>query len=144
MTALLSAHSVRCPACTGMGGELDRFNHFVWHECPLCHGRKTIEIMKGDAMTESMKFSLGVRIDRATSAHVYLSVFSAMIPAEQEHAQATRGKAGELVLRVNELGPFLERVQPDMLLSLDGVDIEALERSSLVGLRVRGTGGRLA
>jgi len=76
------------------------------------------------------KFSLSIRIDRETPAHVYVSVFSGMINADIDHKNATRGKAGELVMRTDEFGEFLNRVQPDILTAPDGVDLERLERKS--------------
>jgi len=62
-----------------------------------------------------MKFSLSIRVDKITPAHVYLSVFSAMVPDEYDHNQVTRGKSGDLVLRVDEVWSFLDRVKPDIL-----------------------------
>jgi hypothetical protein len=68
------------------------------------------------------KFSLCVRIDRITPAHAYLSIFSGMILAEHDHKDATRGKAGDLVLRMEELGPFLDCARPHLVKLDDSVD----------------------
>lgn len=83
------------------------------------------------------KLSVSVRIDRVTPAHVYCALFCAMVPVETENAHGMRGLAGSLVLRVDEFGPFLERVRPDSLFALDDVALDLLERTSLVGLRVK-------
>jgi len=61
------------------------------------------------------KLSLSVRIDDITPRHVTISIFSNMIPVEQSHAEATRGLCGNLCMRVDELQPFLERVNPNKL-----------------------------
>jgi hypothetical protein len=61
------------------------------------------------------KFSLSVRVDSVTPAHVRLSIFSGMILEEYDHDQATRGKAGDLTLRVEEFGPFLDHVKPHIV-----------------------------
>lgn len=90
-----------------------------------------------------MKFSLAIRIDRVTPAHVYLSIFCGMVPKDIPHARATRGKAGDLVISVKEFSSFLDRVCPDMLFTtLDDADLDLLERKSLVGLRTRMEGTR--
>lgn len=74
------------------------------------------------------KLSIGIRINNASPSHVHFSLFSNMIPTEMDHAQATRGKAGDLCLRVEEFGAFLCRLRPDVIsdcLSLsDGMDLD--------------------
>ena len=72
-------------------------------------------------MTEEKKFSICLRIDSVTPAHTYFSVsiFSAMILKEYEHNQATRGKAGELCMRNEEVVPFIKHLAPHILMIKD-------------------------
>ena len=93
-------------------------------------------------MNESMKFSLTVRVDRITPAHVYLSIFCGMVLEEIPHERATRGRAGALVVGIDEFASFLDRVRPDMLTALEDVNLDLLERKTLVGLRIKQEGAR--
>jgi len=77
--------------------------------------------------TEGRKFSISVRIDNVNPAHVRLSIFSAMILEEYDHVQATRGKAGDLVLRCEEFVPFMEQLDPHLVGLQMGVTAEQVE-----------------
>lgn len=73
--------------------------------------------------TYGRKFSISVRIDSITPAHVRLSIFSAMILDEYDHKEATRARAGELCLRVDEFVPFIDQLTPHLISVQHGVDI---------------------
>jgi hypothetical protein len=78
-------------------------------------------------MDNERKFSLTVRIDHVTPAHVYLSLFCAMILNEYDHGQATRGKAGMITVRAEEFKPFLDHINPHLISVSDLVPQDALE-----------------
>ena len=61
------------------------------------------------------KLSVAVRITKTTPVHTYLSLFTNLIPVEQDHTQATRALSGDFVLRNEELQPFLDRLRPDLI-----------------------------
>lgn len=61
------------------------------------------------------KFTMSAVVNQVTPAHVYVSIFTGMIPADGDHEQAVRGLAGELTLRVDELGPFLQHIRPHVV-----------------------------
>ena len=66
-------------------------------------------------MSIKRKLSVGIRIDSASPSHVHFALFSNMIPEDQDHEQATRGKAGDLCLTTDEFRPFLIRLLPDAI-----------------------------
>lgn len=66
------------------------------------------------------KLSVGIKVTSVNSAHVRFRMYANMIPKEQDHEQATRASMGnELVSRVEEFGPLMSRLQPDVLLASD-------------------------
>ena len=71
------------------------------------------------------KFSLSVKVTMVTPAHVYIHVFTGMIPAEYKHEDAAgRGRSTkeEWCLRVDEFCPFLNHVQPHVIYLEDHVE----------------------
>ena len=79
-------------------------------------------------MEHKKKLSLSIRVDDINPAHVRLSVFSAMVLEEYAHDQVTRAKSGDLVLRVDEFGPFIDHIQPHIISLRDEVTAEDIER----------------
>lgn len=67
-----------------------------------------------------------MRINDVSPAHTRFSIFANMIPQEMEHREATRASIGsELTLRNEEITPFVERLQPDVIISrVDESDIQ--------------------
>jgi hypothetical protein len=72
------------------------------------------------------KLSYSVWIKGLSPSHVQLNLYLNMIPEEQDHIQATRALAGTLTLRNEELGPFLERTQPDFVEPGLEIDLDLL------------------
>lgn len=83
--------------------------------------------------SEGRKFSISVRIEHLTPAHVTVGVFSAMVLVEYDHTQVTRGKSGTLTMRCEELQPFLKQLDPHIISRLDSIASDKLEQ--LTGAR---------
>lgn len=64
---------------------------------------------------DGYKFSVSVRVDAASPSHVHFSMFAGLIPAEGNPLDYTRGKMGDVCLRVEEFGPFIARLDPDFV-----------------------------
>jgi len=61
------------------------------------------------------KLSIGIRIESCSPVHTWFTIFSNMIPFEQDHAQATRARTGEAIcMRNEEFLAFMRRVKPDV------------------------------
>jgi uncharacterized OB-fold protein len=97
----------KCPQC---GAEF--YNAPVPNKrCPACgHPREP-------QSDDRFKFSLSVRIDTVTPAHITVSIFSGMIPVEYAHHKAAggRGLSGVLVLRVGEFEDFMDHIKPHLV-----------------------------
>lgn len=72
------------------------------------------------------KLSYSVRIDRVSPSHIFLSVFTQMVPKEHDHVEVTRAKAGDLVLTNDEAGKFIKHTMPHIISALPDVDREEL------------------
>ena len=66
-------------------------------------------------MSNDRKFSIAIRIDAVNPVHTRMSVFCAMVLKEYAHTSVTRGKAGDLVMRNEEIIPFIGMLEPHIL-----------------------------
>jgi len=62
------------------------------------------------------KFSIAIKLVNVSPAHVRFTLFANMIPANQDHEQATRASLGsQLTLRNEEFPHFVNRLQPHVI-----------------------------
>jgi hypothetical protein len=64
----------------------------------------------------SQKLSYSLRIEDANGIHTQASIFTAMIPAEQEHTKVTRGLAGKFVMNAKEFDAFVVQTRPHIII----------------------------
>lgn len=43
---VIKKNEVKCPYCNGLTPIIDRFNHSRFYDCPLCKGKKKVDINK--------------------------------------------------------------------------------------------------
>jgi len=61
------------------------------------------------------KLSYSLRIEDANGIHTSASMFTGMIPVEQDHAKATRGLAGKFTMRADEFDAFVLQTRPHII-----------------------------
>lgn len=69
------------------------------------------------------KLSFSVRIDRVTSSHTYVSIFSNMVLEEYDHEDVPRAHCGALTFTNEEVGPWINHIRPHLVLFKD-LDVE--------------------
>lgn len=75
------------------------------------------------------KFSIGLRINSISPAHVHFKLFCNLIPEDQQHNEATRASiGGELCLRNEEFPHFVERLHPDVILFSSVVTRQSVQK----------------